>query len=358
LHELKRFWVPLAILPRPLSAQLKKAAAASSAWLGLDPRSRTLAIAVAASLVLHGVVLSIRFQFPEVKRADALAPLEVVIVNSKTRSAPAKAEVLAQSRLDGGGNTDQRRRVRTPLPALAEDRPGNDVIEARQRVRELEALQQQLLGQLQAPVEAPVPAPLQTAPAPAPLQAAPAPAPLQTAPAPAPLQTAPAPAPPETAPAPTPAEPDRQAHASDLRTSALAMVRSLEGQVSRQLDQYNRRPKKTFIGARAAEFRFAQYVEDWRLKIERVGNLNYPESARGRLYGSLRLSVSINADGTLASLELERSSGHDILDRAAERIVRMSAPFANFPSNIRRDTDILVITRTWHFAPGDRVFSE
>ena len=155
-----------------------------------------------------------------------------------------------------------------------------------------------------------------------------------------------------------PAEPQRDTSGAELRDSAMAMVRSMEAQVSRQIDEYNRRPKKTFIGAQAAEFRFAQYVEDWRQKIERIGNLNYPESARGRTYGSLRLSVSINADGTLGSVELERSSGYPVLDRAAQRIVQMSAPFARFPPDIRRDTDILVITRTWHFAPGDRVFSD
>jgi protein TonB len=160
-------------------------------------------------------------------------------------------------------------------------------------------------------------------------------------------------------PSPAPVEPARrEPTGTDLRDSALAMVRNMEAQVSRQVDEYSRRPKKTFVGARASEFRFAQYVEDWRLKIERNGNLNYPESARGRLYGSLRLSVSINSDGTLASLELERSSGIPVLDQAARRIVQMSAPFARFPSDISRDTDILVITRTWHFAPGDRVFSE
>jgi protein TonB len=136
------------------------------------------------------------------------------------------------------------------------------------------------------------------------------------------------------------------------------MVRNLEAQVSREVDEYNQRPRKTFVGVRAQEFRFAQYVEDWRLKIERNGNLNYPEGARGRVYGSLRMSVSINSDGSLAGLEIERSSGFPVLDQAARRIVQMSAPFARFPSNIRRDTDVLVITRTWHFAPGDRVFSD
>src|SRR5204862_355088 len=83
---------------------------------------------------------------------------------------------------------------------------------------------------------------------------------------------------------------------------------------------------------------------------ERIGNLNYPESARGRIYGSLRLTVSINSDGTLAAMDLERSSGHKILDAAAQRIVQLAAPYAKFPSDIRKETDILVITRTWHLA--------
>ena len=65
-----------------------------------------------------------------------------------------------------------------------------------------------------------------------------------------------------------------------------------------------------------------------------------------------------SADGTLNKLDIDRSSGQAVLDQAAEKIVKMAAPFARFPDNIRRDTDILVITRTWHFAQGDRVFSD
>jgi len=151
----------------------------------------------------------------------------------------------------------------------------------------------------------------------------------------------------------------REPHRSglDLARNALAIAR-MEAQISRNIDEYNKRPRKQFVGARTAEYRFAQYVEDWRLKIERIGNLNYPEGARGQIYGSLRLAVSINPDGSLASVELERSSGHKILDAAAERIVQMAAPFARFTPDIRRDTDILVITRTWHFAQGDKLLSE
>jgi protein TonB len=302
---------------KPAGAPLHAFNRALGWWTSLDDSSRLFAYALVASLALHALVLSLRFQMPD-ERRSSLAPLEVVIVNSKTRARPQKAEVLAQANVEGGGETEQRRRARSPLPNHAQNRIGTDVLEARRRVQELEAQQQQLLAQAR----------------PAPVQAPPQPAP-------APIEPA-----------------KREPTGTDLRDSALAMVRNLEAQVSRDVDEYNQRPRKTFVGVRAQEFRFAQYVEDWRLKIERNGNLNYPEGARGRVYGSLRMAVSINADGSLAGLEIERSSGFPVLDQAARRIVQMSAPFARFPSDIRRDTDVLVITRTWHFAPGDRVFSD
>ena len=152
---------------------------------------------------------------------------------------------------------------------------------------------------------------------------------------------------------------ERSVRYSSLRCSsgALAIAR-MEAQISRQTEEISKRPRKEFVGARAREYRFAQYVEDWRQKVERIGNLNYPDDARGRVYGSLVLNVSIKADGTLETVEVQRSSGHPILDRAAERIVKMAAPYASFPASITRDTDILVITRTWTFAPGDKLFGE
>ena len=153
------------------------------------------------------------------------------------------------------------------------------------------------------------------------------------------------------------AEVKSQVSGADLAESALIIAR-MEAQIARQIDEYNKRPRKTFVGARAAEVRYALYVEDWRQKIERIGNLNYPEGARGRINGSLRLTVSINSDGTLAAMDLEQSSGYKVLDAAAQQIVRLAAPYAKFPPDIRKETDILVITRTWHFARGDKVFSD
>jgi protein TonB len=137
-----------------------------------------------------------------------------------------------------------------------------------------------------------------------------------------------------------------------MASSALAMAR-LEAEISKNVEEYNKRPRKKNIGVRADEYRFAQYVEDWRLKVERIGTLNYPDAAKGKLYGSLVLSVNILSDGTVQKIEINRSSGHKILDDAARRIVQMASPYAAFPPDIRRDTDIIEITRTWAFTRND-----
>lgn len=286
----------------------------------MDPSSRSFTLALGLSILLHAVVLSIHFKLPGLILDKFVSPsLEVVLVNSKTRSKPVKADVLAQANLDGGGNTDERRRAKTPLPVLKEAEPGADTKRAAQRVQQLEAQQLKMMTQLAAEKSVTAAAQAKAAPA------------------------TQAPQPPVSG--------------EELASSALALAR-MEAQISRQIEEYNQRPRRTFIGSRAQEYRFAQYVEDWRLKVERIGNLNYPDSARGKVYGSLVLTVAIKSDGSLDSVEVRRSSGHQILDRAAERIVKMASPYAGFPGNIRRDTDILVITRTWTFAPGDKLLGE
>jgi protein TonB len=143
----------------------------------------------------------------------------------------------------------------------------------------------------------------------------------------------------------------------DLADLSLAAMR-LQAQIDRQIDAYQKRPRKKFLGANAAEYRFAQYEEDWRAKVERWGTLNYPAEARGKIYGNLRLTVTLRPDGTVAAIELDRSSGLKVLDAAAFKIVRMASPYAPFPPDIRRDTDLLVITRTWFFGHGDRLWTQ
>jgi len=150
-----------------------------------------------------------------------------------------------------------------------------------------------------------------------------------------------------------------RAFARELNLTPAAGTGRAAARETKDLDAYQKRPKRRFIGARAEEYRFARYVEDWRLKVERIGNLNYPEAARSqKLYGSLLLTTGIRADGSIESIVVERSSGKRVLDLAAAHIVQMAGPYSPFPPDIRRDTDILYITRTWTFAPGDSLTSQ
>ncbi len=285
----------------------------------IGPQDRVLGAAIGLSLALHAALLSVHFKFPDSLRwKQENAPLEVVLVNAKTKERPVKADVLAQSNLNRGGTVEERRRAKTPLPVTEPRDPGKDLAEARRREQVLEARQQELLAQAHA------------------------------------AQTRVAPSAPQQPGAETPAA---QPSGRDLADLALAAMR-LQAQIDRQIEVYQKRPRKQFIGANASEYRFAQYEEDWRVKIERVGTLNYPAEARGKIYGNLRLTVTIRPDGSVESIELDRSSGLKVLDAAAFKIVRMAMPFAAFPPNIRRDTDLLVITRTWFFGQGDKIWTE
>jgi protein TonB len=133
-------------------------------------------------------------------------------------------------------------------------------------------------------------------------------------------------------------------------------IERLEAQIRREHQAYQERPRKKFIGARTEEYRFATYIDRWRVKVERIGTMNYPEEARAKgIHASLQLTVGIKRDGEIESVEINRRSGHRFLDDAARRIVRMAAPFEPFPPEIRADTDILYITRTYNFTRADEV---
>ena len=280
----------------------------------MDSAQRNLTLALGASLLFHAVLLTVHFTPPDFIDKARERALDVILVNSKSKNRPDRAQARAQTNLDGGGNTEEDRRAKTPLPPSPDTREGRELIEAQRRVAELEAQQQQMLTQLSS--EKAVGADRTR---------------KDLASMPEPVRSG-----------------------AELASSALAIAR-IEGQISRQMEEYNQRPRKKFIGARVEEYRFAQYVEDWRQKIERIGNLNYPDAAKGRLYGSLVLTVIIKANGDLERVEVNRSSGKTLLDDAARRIVQMSAPYAAFPESIRRDTDVLEITRTWTFTNADRL---
>jgi len=293
--------------------------AAFRSWI-FDPSSR-LDVAILVSVIFHAVVLfGITFKLPTPKFDNAVTPLEVVLVNSKSTSKPHKANALAQANLDGGGNTDDNRRAKSPFPLPPKHRQSIDVTKANQKTKQLEQEAKRLMTAVNSKQN--------------------------------------------IHQSNSRLEKSKQGkkipNASDLLQRSREIIR-LEAQIAKDYEAYQKRPKRKFIGARTKEYRFARYVEDWRVKVERIGNLNYPEAAkRDRLYGHLQLTVGIMADGNLESVEINRSSGQKILDAAAIRIVKLAGQngFAPFPPDIRRDTDILHITRTWVFTRSDELMSK
>ena len=133
-------------------------------------------------------------------------------------------------------------------------------------------------------------------------------------------------------------------------------VKRLSAELDKKTKRYAKRPRRKAINASTKEYKYANYLDAWRRKVERIGNLNYPDEAKRRkLYGNLILHVAVRANGAVESIRVLNSSGHKLLDDAAVRIVKLAAPFAPFSAEIRGETDILDITRTWRFLSNNRL---
>jgi len=292
-------------------ALLKRLLASCTNYIHLH----TFGVALTLSIVLHSVTLTATIGEPPKNKRVRDRGLEVTLVNSHTKTAPRKeeAQVLAQVNLDGGGNTDQDRRIASPLPPTV-DKMGDQMLELKKRTEALEATQRELLAARQS------------------LESI-----LQSKKL---LKT----------------ENANPTDGFDQDDADLEMKR-LEGEIAKDIETYNKRPRKVYVGTRALEYRFAQYIEDWRQKVERWGTLNYPEAARGKIYGSLQLSVTLDRTGHVLDITVDKPSPHPVLNDAARRIVLTAAPYAPFPPAISRDTDQLVITRTWSFTQGNRIES-
>ncbi len=145
--------------------------------------------------------------------------------------------------------------------------------------------------------------------------------------------------------------------ATELIERSLEMI-NLNKQISESREAYAKRPRQVFITARTREFKYANYLAEWVNKVEKVGNLNYPDDARREgISGGLLLDVALNSDGTVRNISILRTSGQPVIDEAAVRIVNLAAPYAPFPPEIRKDADVMHITRTWEFSTTNRLVS-
>lgn len=135
-------------------------------------------------------------------------------------------------------------------------------------------------------------------------------------------------------------------------------IARLQAEIDRQQEQTAKRPKKKFLTARTHEATSAKYMYRWVEKVERIGNLNYPDAVRrNRLAGAVVMTVGILKNGAIESIIIEESSGQRILDDAAKRIVQLASPFEPLVGRLGEETDILYITRTWDFQSSNSIIS-
>lgn len=288
----------------------------------VDVKSDLGTTLVGAALLHIVLILGLNFTNPKPHIDDPLPELEITLVQTHTKQAPENPDFLANASQTGGGEHEEAERLKSPKPVQQKSEPS------------------------------PTPPQIKTASVESSISIAPKKELLLAD---------------KTRPVDLMLNPNqekkksrKQKQETGLQPEIKELSREqLLAEISLEYKAYQKRPRRKFLRASTREYRFASYMDAWRSKVERIGNLNYPEEAKKRnLTGSLLLDVAIKADGRLDSINIVRSSRIQALDDAAIRIVRLAAPYAPFPKNISKDYDILHISRTWKFLHGDRLESQ
>ena len=285
-------------------------------------RSDRLGLTVFSSILVHMVIiLGISFTVPKIlQNLENLKTLSITLVNSRSLTKPEQADYISQANQDGGGEVDSPEIARSPLPAKLSAKDNQQLPVAAKHQRQRDTKPRDELIAVDDP-QARLPNEIK-------------------------------------------AEPDPQVEMNEAdQKGIIAQVSSVEqaqlmAAISENWQQYQKRPRRKFLSARTRESIYAEYIEGWRIRTEKVGKLNYPgQASRQRTYGKVLMNIAIRSNGSLEDVAVQRSSGHAILDDAAVRIVRLSAPYREFPEAIKKETDILHITRTFEFTRRNRLHS-
>ena len=320
---------------------------------GANISNRPMLVALSVAALLHAILMvGVGFELPEPRPINQ-RNIEVMLV---TQAAPKPLSLdpnSVKARADRSGETQ------VPLPEIEAQA---DPIVENDALATDDAPQTELT-----PASAPEPASIpefQPMPRPEAAQgSAPEPEPVpvpepepEPEPAPEPEPKLPRADMLSSEPSPLAMEAPPMASAADILASRNNEITRLTARINAQTNAYQNRARRKAISTSTREYRYASYMEAWRRKVERIGNLNYPSEARDQgLYGNLILHVAVRADGSLEGIRVVRSSGQEVLDQAAVRIVELAAPFAEFPPDIAAETDVLDITRTWQFQRNHRL---
>jgi protein TonB len=287
--------------PKPPTAPVP---AASKAPAPRRRRISTLQLALLFSFGVHAALLGVRIVDPEgFNRIFQDTPLEVVLVNSRSGEAPAKAQAIAQANLAGGGEAE-RGRATSPLPPSALIELGDSNEQSRRQIEQLQETQQQLLAQMRRELA--------------------------------------------LLPAPDPQRDQGTPEERALEERRRQLVELL-AEIEKRINEENARPKKRYISPATREEVYAMYYDQLRRRIEDRGTRNFPEHQGRKLYGELTMNVTVDAEGRVIETEVVRPSNSKVLDRRAVAIVKAAAPFGPFSAAMRRKADQLVITSRFKF---------
>ncbi len=281
--------------------------------------TNTLWAAIGASLLLHsGSIYTFSgFGDPTSKpnKETQRKNLDIILVNGKTSEAPKKPQALAQANVDGGGNTEQKIRATSSLPAQKEQKDGDLVQKEARQEREETASEKQILTAKE----------------------------TKKTNAKNEFKTAK-----KTMNTPS---------GMDLYADSLSKIAALTAEIDQKTNDVNSRPKLKTLGVSALRTEEAAYLLAWAEKIEKIGTLNYPSEARGKLYGTATIWVVLKKDGSLVTAELRRTSGQKVLDEAALKIVQMGAPYSAIPQSVLGESDHLGFARRLNFTNSDSLLS-
>ncbi|MBN4080376.1 energy transducer TonB [Beggiatoa alba] len=287
--------------------------------VGTIQNAERLSMTIFFALAIHAIIiLGISFDLELLKNPADLITMEITLVHNKNEQAPEQADYLAQANQIGGGNIEDKVRPSSPFsnpipspeqgfaphsrdeitpPNIEKQTPRQELLTTRQSKTKVQSEKQQNV---------------------------------------VPIET-------------------RKITAAQLfeRSREIAQI---SAEIDRLKQTYQQNPEHTYINsANAKQHRFASYLDAWRAKVERIGNVNYPSAAiHKHISGDLLMDVAINPDGSLHSVRIIRSSGYAVLDNAARRIVRLAAPYPPLPAEILRDTKVLHIPRVWRFKNNNR----
>ena len=267
-----------------------------------------MSIALGVSVALHAVVLTARFIDPEgFNRVFEDTPLEVILVNAKSKEKPEVAKAIAQASLAGGGE-HATGRATSPLPPSAMTSMGDADEDAQRKVEAMQNQQMQLLTQIKKAIAALPPPDLRK-----------------------------------------PATNPEQVEQEEKRRQLVKILAEIE----KRINEENARPKKRYISPATREEVYAVYYDGLRRKIEERGTSHFPEMAGKKMYGELTMAVTINHDGRVLDTEVVVTSGNLTLDRRAQSIVRGTGPFIGFNDAMRAKADQIVVVSIFKFTKDD-----